>query len=117
MNPTTAWRAAEASRAGPGASCAGAIGAAGPAGCWAHAASASTGNHAIAARARIVVRMIRPVGFSRLGSEEPAGRPRAATLEERPDSTGQGAGEHPGGATRGKRHREQTAARAVRVKR
>jgi hypothetical protein len=27
-----------------------------------------------------------------LGTEEPVGRPRAATLEERPDSAGQGAG-------------------------
>jgi hypothetical protein len=27
-----------------------------------------------------------------LGAEEPAGRPRAETLEERPDSAGQGAG-------------------------
>ena len=51
----------------------------------------STGTIANAARARIV-RMIRPVGFSTLGAEEPAGRPRAATLEERPDSAGQGAG-------------------------
>ena len=91
-NSTTVCRAAEASSAGPGASCDGAIGAAGPTGSRAHAASASAVTTTRAARARMDAPMIRPGGVPILGAEEPAGRPRVATLEERPDSAGQGAG-------------------------
>ena len=56
-------------------------------------------------------------------TEEPAGRPRSifGSVEESPDSEGQGAGETQAGATSRKRNREQTAvARSVaevRVKR
>ena len=91
-NSTTVCRAAEASSAGPGASCDGAIGAAGPTGSRAHAASASAVTTTRAARARMDAPMIRPGRVPILGAEEPAGRPRVATLEERPDSAGQGAG-------------------------
>lgn len=58
-----------------------------------------------------------------LAMEEPAGRPRSisGSVEESPDSEGQGAEETQAGATSRRRNREQTAARgslrAVRVKR
>ena len=62
-----------------------------------------------------------PVGI--IEPTEPAGRPRPERVrdvpaEESPDSTGQDAGEFPGGVTRGKCNREQTARGSrVRVKR
>ena len=46
-----------------------------------------------------------------LGTEEPAGRPRPifGSVEESPDSEGQGAEETQAGATSRRRNREQTA--------
>lgn len=50
-----------------------------------------------------------------LATEEPAGRPRSifGSVEESPDSEGQGAEETQAGVTSRRRNREQTAARGL----